>query len=342
MNRATLGKHVLYIFIDESGTFTNAIDADSWCVVAAFVLPESQLVKLEQLVVELQTEHAGVAEVKLGDMTEARYIRFLKDLSRLGGLAFAVAVDVSLHPKNEVVAHRNAQAEKVIEHREIMMHASGRAALTKLSEAIQSLPVQLYTQMQCQVELFHRILCRAPVYFSQHAPSTLEFYHWRIDQKDTIPTAYERAFKMILPAVLQSKSLRDPMIVLVEGDYSFHKRFEFEAGEYPTYLREQYGIETSGKGANLKLMVTEDFQLVDSKTVAGVQAADLLSSGIRRLLRGGFQRSHEVALLLGANMLSVLKNESQVQLISLAQTAQVSVKTARTLETMARTSKPLV
>lgn len=332
----------LYIFVDESGTFTTSPETDSWCVVAAFALPESKETKLERLFSELKADRDNAGEVKLRDLTEARYIRFLRDLSRLGGLAFAVAVDVSLHSETAVAAHRDAQANKVLEHREKMIHASAKDSLTRLGEAIRTLPVQLYTQLQCQVELFHKILSRAPVYFSQHAPSALEYFRWRIDQKDTIPTAYELAFKTILPASLQSKSLREPMIMLAEGDYSFFKRFDFPPGEYPVYLAEQYGVETSGNGANLKQMLIEDFELVDSKLIPGVQAADLLASGIRRLMRGGFQRSHEIALLLGANMLSGLKDEPQVKLVSLAQTSGTSTQTAKLLEVMARTSKPLV
>jgi hypothetical protein len=89
-------------------------------------------------------------------------------------------------------------------------------------------------------------------------------------------------------------------------------------------------------------MVTEDFELVDSKSVVGVQAADIMASGTCTLLSGEFKRSHEMALLLGANMLSVLKDEAQVNLISLAQAAHVSSKMTQVLEITARTSKPLI
>ncbi|MES2103653.1 MAG: DUF3800 domain-containing protein [Pseudomonadota bacterium] len=118
------------------------------------------------------------------------------------------------------------------------------------------------------------------------------------------------------------------MIMLEEGDYSYFKRFDFPSGECPTYLETEYGIKTSGNGANVTQMVTEDFELVDSKFSPGVQVADLLASGIRKLMRGNFTRSHEIALLLGANMLGILKNELQINLITLGKTSNASNRIA--------------
>jgi hypothetical protein len=334
----------MYIFIDESGTFTAPVsaEADSWCVVAAYTSPESDLERLNALVMQLRQDCGSETEVKINQLSEARYIRFLRDLSRLAGLVFAVAVDVSLHSKAAVEAHRDAQSDKVIEFRSKMIHAKARDGLIALSESIRSLPVQLYTQLQCQVELFHKVLVQAPLYYSQHKPETLERLSWRVDQKDTIPTAYEKAFRTILPSSLQSKSLRDPMIQLVEGNYEFFRRFEFPEGQYPTYLDKEYGIKTSGNGMNVVQMIGEDFELVDSSAEPGVQVADLIASGLRRLFRGKFERAHEIALGLSSNMVSDLRGNPQVGLMSLTQSAPVSDRSATFLELLSRKTKPLV
>jgi hypothetical protein len=334
----------MYIFVDESGTFTapKSAEADSWCIVAAYVSPEKDQDRLNRLVEQLRQDCGGGLEVKMNQIGEARYIRFLQDLSKLSGLAFAAAVDVSLHSPEGVAAHQKSQADKVVEHRGKVVSAHMRDQMTALSESIRTLPLQLYTQLQCQVELFHKVLCRAPLYYSQHVPETLALLSWRIDQKGTIPTTYEEAFRTILPASLQSKSLQEPMLELVGGNYEHFKRFEFAEGEFPTYLEKDYGIKTSGDGLDVGRMVREDFQLVDSKDVPGVQVADLLASGLRRLFRGRFERSHEVALGIGANMLTGLRDEPQVHLITLFDEATVTARTAELLTLLARKAKPLV
>ena len=267
----------MYIYVDESGTFTaNAkVPTDSWCVVVAYASPESDLERLDALVSSLRAERGGGVEVKLHQVGEARYVRFLRDLSRLNGLMFAVSVDVSLHSLDGVQAHQLAQADKVIENREKMIHATVREQLTVLRGEILDLPAQLYTQLICQIELFHKVLQRAPLYFSQHKPETLASFKWRIDQKDTIPTTYETAFRTILPSLLQTKSFRDPMVSLIEGNNEYLKRFEFPEGQYPTYLDEHYGVKSKGQGLNVGQMAQEDFQLVDSSAVSGYASGDL-------------------------------------------------------------------
>ena len=57
--------------------------------------------------------------------------------------------------------------------------------------------------------------------------------------------------------------------------------------------------------------------------VSGVQAADLLASGLRKLFRGEFNRQHEIALLLGANMVGELTQAPIVRLISLSRAMPV-------------------
>jgi hypothetical protein len=120
-----------------------------------------------------------------------------------------------------------------------------------------------------------------------------------------VPTAYEDAFRTILPAILQTKSLGDPMIALKGADYRHFSRFEYPRGEEPNYLKDAYGIESNG-GPNVGKMIGDDFKLVDSASTPGVQVADLITSGLRRLLRGGFKAESRVAVHL-ANLVSAFR-----------------------------------
>ena len=62
-----------------------------------------------------------------------------QELGKLGGVAFAVAVDVGLHRPSEIELHRNGQADKIIEYREKLIHEAARQGLTNLSNLILSL-----------------------------------------------------------------------------------------------------------------------------------------------------------------------------------------------------------
>lgn len=333
----------MFIFVDESGTFLHSPVRDSWCVVAAYVIPEHLRRKVDALMLRVRSMGNNGAETKLKHLSDEQYIWFLSELKKLGGVAFAVAVDVGLHSPSEIELHRNGQADKVIEHREKMIHEAARRGLTDLSNQIRSLPLQLYTQLSCQLQLFHKIITAATLYFVQRYPPALGHFRWRLDQKAKAPTAYEDAFRKILPAILQTMSLEDPMIMLEGENYSHFERFNYPTGEKPTYLRDHYGIEARGDDAtNIGQVVREDFKLVDSVACAGVQVADLLSSGFRRLLRGGFSNPETVARLLGSNMVQEVRNQVPVMLLSLDKTAGVSGGVAHLLQIISASTRPML
>lgn len=329
------------IFVDESGTFGGAPNPDSWCVVAAYLSPEIDRDRLMKLVRSLRRECAGGDEIKLGDLTEARYSKFLRDLTMLNGAAFAVGIDASLHSEADLIRHRDAQAERVAVNVDRMLHASGRRAVADLAAAIAVLPIQLYAQLVCQTELFYDVLATGITYYAQRFPPTLARFRWMVDRKDTNPTAYEQAFRKILPALLQTKSVTEPMLMLIGANYSYFKRFEFAEGKGPTHLRDYYGLEIEKNQLNVGKLVGEDFQLVDSAAVPGVQVADLLASGLRRAMRGNFDDPETVASLLGANMVQAAHRRAPLRLLSLGKqrNVQESERTHSVLKAMTRINR---
>jgi len=333
----------MFIFIDESGTFLHSPERDSWCVVAAYVIPEHIRRRVDALMFHVRRIGNNGAETKLKHLTEEQYVWFLSELNKLGGVAFVVAVDVGLHSSSEIERHRNGQADKVIEHREKMIHEAARQGLTDLSNQVRSLPVQLYTQLSCQLQLFHKILTAATLYFVQRHPPALGHFRWRLDQKARVPTVYEDTFSKVLPVILQTMSLEEPMIMLEGENYSHFERFNYPKGEAPTYLQDQYGIEARGGAVtNIGQIVKTDFELVDSARCAGVQVADLLSSGFRRLLRGGFSDPETVARLLGGSLVQEVRSQVPVILVSLDKTAEVSSRVTHLLRIVSVSARPML
>ena len=79
----------MFVFVDESGTFTEAPHPDSWCVVAAYTLPENQVFHATRILKRLRGKYGG-SEVKLAQMREADYFEALDKLSTLPGLVYRV------------------------------------------------------------------------------------------------------------------------------------------------------------------------------------------------------------------------------------------------------------
>ncbi|HDR9134296.1 DUF3800 domain-containing protein [Burkholderia vietnamiensis] len=335
----------MFIFVDESGSFVLTDKADAWCVVAAYVLPESSRKRLDALMLSVRRTHGNLQEVKLGNLSEDSYVEFLTQLRRVGGLAFAAAVNVSLHRHDEIIQHQRGQVEKIRERIDVMVFDEGKKAVAGLADNFEALPLQLYTQLCLQLELFHVVLKEASLYYVQRNPVSLANFRWRVDQKDRVLNRYEKTFRDILPAALQTKFLRDPMISLKGEDYSHFERFEYEQGKAPDHLSKVYGLDFDTKNnnvVNIGKVIREDFKYVDSTSSAGVQVADLLASGIRRVLRRNFDDVERVALALGANFPQPLKDEPTIRLISLDQTGQLDESAAKLIRLMARDALPML
>ncbi|KWW35558.1 uncharacterized protein DUF3800 [Cupriavidus metallidurans] len=335
----------MYIFVDESGTFTLTDKENAWCTIAAFVLPESKRRPLEALVSDLRFKHGAGREVKLGAIPEGDFIKFLTDLEKLGGVAFALAVNVSMHRRDEIQHHHEMQVDKIRQNIDRMKYEGGRRAVADLADEISALPLQLYTQLVLQAELVHTVLQYAPLYYVQREPVALAHFRWRVDQKDRVPNRYEKAFKKILPGLLQTMSLRDPMIFLKGEDYRHFKRFEYEPGTAPTYLKETYGLDvevSDGNCVNVGRIINDDFSYVDSQKFSGVQVADMIASGVRRVLRSNFDSPERVALALGMNMLQAPKGGTTVRLLSLDQAGRVDEKAATVIRLMGRYARPML
>lgn len=306
------------IYIDESGTFVStSSNQNAWNCVAAYASPEVDTRKTKQLLdtLKIQSGMRYTDEIKLKHIKEEFYFDFLKKLGELNGLLFVVATN-GFHNKTELIKnHQILQVEGLLKNMSKMKYEGGRLGLQLLADQLGALPPQLYIQLHCQVTLLHDFIKRGVLYFVQRQPSTLGSFKWKIDQKNTIKTDFEDAFEKMAPPLLQSKSLNDPMIMLIGEDYSHFEKYNFVAGSEPTYLKDDYGIAIETANAtNIGKLIRENLKFIDSKENIGIQIADLLASGIRRCLRKDFENNNLAAKLLG-NL--TVQNDRQSQSIHL-------------------------
>lgn len=334
----------MIIAIDESGTFTSAPTRNSWCVVSAYVFSERIKSRSFAALKKLK-KCSGAAEhqeIKLKNVSESDYFRFLTDLSKLGGILFSVATDSHINDHATVIKHRTIQADKIRENEPQMIYESGKKAITILANEMDSLSPQLYVQLQCQVVLISDILHRAILYYVQRDPYTLRKYKWRIDQKNISKTTYERAFEKVVCPVLQTISFREPMIFLKEADYRCMEPFIYSEGEVPEYIEEAYG-KNSKDGVNIGKIIRDDMSFPNSKMDLSVQIADLLASGIRRCLRSGFSNNYLASKLLGSLMLGNMKEKYPIQFVGFQEHEEVTdASIARITEAMESTAKSIL
>jgi hypothetical protein len=224
---------------------------------------------------------------------------------------------MSLVSESIVINHRNFQAQKVVEHKEKMIHKAAKMSLEHLSAEIRELAPQLYMQLVCQVNLIADLINRAILFYVQRRPSNLCRFKWRVDQKNTKKIRYEEAFTKVAPSLLQSISLKEPFIAVSEFDYSAMSGFIYTRENAPNYLSEVYGLNVNVEGSlDIGRILREDFAFCDSKASIGIQITDLLASGLRKVLRGKFTNIEEISALLGGLMVQALKNNLPINLIS--------------------------
>lgn len=312
----------MFVFVDESGSFVPSGTVNAWNSIAAYVLPEAHRTKMLAALVRLKREAGspGNRELKLKDLSELQYFKFLSHLGELEGVLFSVLIDMGTNDAVTIQEHQQGQASSIVKHIDKMRHEGGRAALQLLADQVADLPPQLYVQLQCQVVLVDTITRSASLYFVQRHPKTLGHFRWRIDQKNTTRTKYERTFFTMTPAILQSRSIAEPLVTLEGADYSAFNRFEYAPGEEPAYLRETYGIDTGPEAVfDVGKLFREDLKFVDSKKSPGIQVADLLAAGVRRTLRQEFHDNDRASSLLGSIMVQAEHRRPPLRLITLTQ-----------------------
>lgn len=332
------------IYIDESGSFVSAPNIGAWNVVAAVAASESSRRNIERAVksLKLATLSHLAAEVKLNVVDEAQYTEFLNELASAHVLLFATATDAGLNTTDRLIRHQFIQVTKIRENVPRMRYEGGRRGVELLAGQLESVSPQLYAQLVCQVDLLHSIVGRSINYFAQRIPATLSAFRWRIDQKNTTKTTYEVAFEKIAPALLQTRSFREPSARVEGFDYRHFGAYEFPEGKAPDFLETEYGIKVE-RAIDIGKLIRDDLKFVDSKASVGIQVADLLASGIRRVLRGGFKDNEAMARALGRLTLQNERGKYPIHLVAFTDTEGEADSTASSaVKAMAATARSML
>lgn len=308
------------LFIDEAGSFVSK-DAKpySWCVTGLYIYPENKKNRYKKVILNLKNrlKVKKNTEIKIHQISEDVFITFLKELNTLNGVFFATATDSYLNKPHLVKEHKSKIYENIKSNIPIMKYEEGKEATNQLAEKVNGISNQLYIQLHCQVQLILSFINRGIAYYVQRNPYSLSTFDWKIDRKEPKKILnYESAFEIIAPVLLQTISQKEPAIMIKNHNYKPMSKFIYKKGEVPEYLVEHYPYLNEEAGLNIQKIVRDNIEFVDSKDCEGIQVADLLSSGLRKLLRQEFDNNHLVAKYMGKLMVQNQKGKSVIKLLT--------------------------
>ncbi len=330
-------------FIDESKLFVYTTKSNSWNVVACYVVSDNDYIHAKDIMKRLKIS-AGLDisdEIKINKLNETKYIKFLKELQKLCGTFYAVATDAGLNTPEVIHSHQELQGEKIVKSKEKMKYEEGKQALENLKNRVVKLSPQLYVQLFCQLRLMIKVINSVIPYYIQRDPKSLSNFRWRLDQKDINKTVFENVFEILAPRIIQTKSFTDPLMMIRGFDYSVMKKYEYKKNNVPKYLKEQYGLNIE-EGYDIKAIIYEDIDFVDSKNNIGIQIIDLLVSGLRKCLRFGFNNNRIIAFELGKLMVQAQHNSSPIDLICLSNNTRPAKEVENLIRIMIGVCRPFL
>jgi hypothetical protein len=276
------------IFIDESGTFSRSAKGPSISVVGALIVPDHRWPRIQRKYVELRSQLPQTnGEVKGTRLDEAQIAKVVDLLRANEALFEAAAIDLGPLSASDITHHQMMQARAITKDLTPQHHPNVHREAEGLKLRLESLAPQLYVQSVVMFELIHQMMRRCTIYFCQRQPKELGAFHWEIDGKERNGiTDWESWWTSVVMPILQSKSEREPMRHLAEGDYSYMERFQMDVPEWAP--REAIPKGREARALNLRLTLMEDFKFC-GQPKPGLELVDILVNAVRRALIGNLQ-----------------------------------------------------
>jgi hypothetical protein len=278
------GVSLVEIFIDEGGQFT---PTSGWSVVCALALPGKEIGPASRKLAYLTRDwpHAPTGELKGGSLNANHLAALVELLFARDALLHAVAVDISRENDERLKDHKHKQCEGLTAHLTAEHHPDLVAEIWALRKTLAGMPVQLYVQSVLMSELTAITTERTAMYFAQCRPRELGSFKWTIDAKDPRwITTQEKWWRDTLGPLQESRSRTKPLGRLNDPDFDysfFDKAYKFKKLQwYPDKPRELV------TGYDIRKILVGQISFKDSRSDILLQAIDILTNFLRRLLMG--------------------------------------------------------
>ena len=222
-------------------------------------------------------------ELKGGILGPTHLESLVEVLFRHDALMHACAIDVSCEDNARVDQHKAGQCDGMTKHLTPEHHAELVREVWDLRHVLERMSRQLYIQCVLMKELVRIASGEVTLYFAQRRPRELATFEWTIDAKDPRRiTSQEKWWRETLAVWLESASRREPFIFVKDAGFNykyFNRSFamtkEMWFPDRPPEIME---------GHDLRKMMSERMAFVDSRSETLLQAVDILTSFLRRLL----------------------------------------------------------
>jgi hypothetical protein len=330
-----IGSQPLHIFIDESGTF---IPTTAWAVVCSLAIPHKEVVPARRQINRLSRDWPRKGGELKGGMLKPTHLESLVEVFfGHDALMHACAIDMSRENAARVGHHKAGQCEGMTKHLTPEHHPDLVRAIWELRHVLERMSPQLYIQCVMMKELVRIASEQITLYFAQRRPRELAKFEWTIDAKDPRRiTSQERWWRDVLAVWLESASRREPFIFVKDTGFDY-KYFNRSFGMTKEMWFPNRPPETM-EGHDLRKMMSERMAFVDSRSEILIQAVDILTSFLRRLLAKQIN-SGDVAQALGR--LQISKQPQSLRLVTLSREARSQSELGNALQMMTRAARTM-
>jgi hypothetical protein len=266
----------VYVFIDESGTFSGFHEG-SINVVGALAIPDEKLQFLEKKFAKMRARlPLDKGEVKGRLLNEEQVDEVATLLARNEAVFEVTALDLGLQTEDEVKAYKKKHGEEMLARVSNFAEAV-QPEVRAASHEILNTSVPLYLQALTTFEVIHRLIGHMTMFYSQRRPRELGAIKWIVDGKDSKKvTKWENWWAHYAQGALSTMSKRRPSPHLFCGDYSYYER--------------SYGTKGDGgeEGTDLNRLL-KDIQF-SAKSEVGLEFVDILTNAVRRALTENLQQ----------------------------------------------------
>ena len=285
----------MHVFVDESGTFSvpKRSNGPSVSCCGALTLPTHRLDEILSSFKALTEEWPkDQGELKGRLLSEDHFDTALGFFAENRLLLEAVAIDVALHEPCEVYRHKERAASNIHLNVGIAHHQSMRNELLALEKTLRGSSLQTYIQAVVMTELIENAFRTNMRWFSLADPQNLSSFTWVVDAKDKQPTNMERLWSTLLLPWLEARSLKEPLLMVTDGDYSHLPSGTLaQSPSPPAHLAPHLKYQASPfRTVDIKA-VFANRRFADSRDEIGLSMVDIAVSAVRRGMMGSLQRS---------------------------------------------------